>query len=206
MARILQSDKIIEDYLSRADPMLKPIIKSCGQIKVSLADDYFYALSKSITGQQLSSKAARAIWNRILLLLQGSVSPEGVLSTSSSLFREAGLSESKTKYLKNLSNAVLDGHLCLNELDTLEDSEILARLTKIKGIGNWTAEMFLIFSLGRPDVFSLGDGGLQKAVIILYGINETACKEKIAQISSKWRPFRSFASLYLWRAIDNNLL
>ena len=129
-----------------------------------------------------------------------------LISLEDEKLREIGVSYSKIGYLKNLSSAVLNNEICLDNLEGIENEEIVKNLTKVKGIGQWTAEMFLIFCLGRRDVFSLGDGGLQRSIKWLYRLDEVPKRKQLMQISEKWKPYRTFASLYLWEAINKNLI
>jgi DNA-3-methyladenine glycosylase II len=146
---------------------------------------------------------ADVIWGRFEALIDGAITPEKVLALNDEALRGAGLSRNKAAYIKNIAQAVADGSLTLNKFNDMTDEGIKAQLTAIKGIGEWTAEMFLIFSLGRPDVFSKGDGGLARAINNLYGNGaELAVKERLS-ITEAWKPYRSIASLYLWRSLDN---
>ena len=186
----------------KADPIIGALIVKCGIIDYELATDYFDALLSNIVGQQLSGRVAEVIRNRFMALIDGGLTPEKVLSLDDEKLRGAGLSRNKAAYIKNIAKAVADGSLTLDKLDGMTDAEIMGQLTAIKGVGEWTAEMFLIFSLGRMDVFSKGDGGLARAVNNLYGSGaELATKERLA-IAEVWKPFRSIASLYLWRSLD----
>ena len=138
--------------------------------------------------------------------MDGEPSPQKLISLEDEKLREIGVSYSKIGYLKNLSSAVLNNEICLDNLEGIENEEIVKNLTKVKGIGQWTAEMFLIFCLGRRDVFSLGDGGLQRSIKWLYRLDEVPKRKQLMQISEKWKPYRTFASLYLWEAINKNLI
>jgi DNA-3-methyladenine glycosylase II len=200
--KILRTDQNINEMLIKSDPKLKSIIDYCGPIEKMLHKDYFFALSRSIIGQQLSTKAARTILGRVINLLGGKMTPERILSVKDEELRSMGVSYSKIKYLKNLSKVVDNDILNLKNLEKFENEDVVSILTEVNGIGKWTAEMFLIFSLGRTDIFSLSDVGLQRSVMNLYKISEKPSKKQLAQISSKWKPYRTFASLYLWEAID----
>lgn len=192
-------------FLASQDKILGEIISFFGNYELHLRTDYFNSLAKSIVGQQLSVKAAQTIWGRLEELCS-TVSPEKILEQSEDLLRSIGVSRAKAQYLKNLSIAVSNGDTCLEDLDKLRDEEIINLLTSIKGIGNWTAEMFLIFSLGRLDVFSHGDVGLKRAMSWLYNKGETIDSNKIVKITDAWKPYRSVASLYLWEIINSGLL
>jgi len=164
----------------------------------------FQDIIEAILGQQLSSKAADTITKRFVDLFTIDEFPTArdILSTADEKIRTSGVSGQKIKYIKNFSQAVIDGSLKLEEIEKLSDEEVIVQLTKIKGIGRWTAEMILIFSLKRPDVFSVGDLGLRTAVAKHYKIdrNDLAAIEKISQ---KWKPYRSFAARYLWKSLDS---
>lgn len=161
---------------------------------------YFENLITSIIGQQLSIKAAETIKERVFSYLNYSVDPINFISAEVDELRKCGLSHSKVNYVKNLSKAINNGELNLEKIDSLSDEEVINELTKIKGIGKWTAEMFLIFSLRRPDVFSFSDVGLANAIKKLYG--ENLRKEEIENITIRWKPFRSYASMYLWKSLE----
>ena len=190
--------------LSASDPLMADLIGQIGSYRLELRDDRFTALARSIVGQQLSVAAARTIWSRLVTLL-GCVSPEAVMAAEFEQLRGIGLSNAKANYIRDLSSKVLDGSVDLTTLDSLPDAEAIEELTLIKGVGRWTAEMFLIFSLGRPDVFSLGDVGLQRAMQAIYGI-ERVDVDSLATAAAAWQPYRSVASLYLWEALDRGLL
>lgn len=205
MAGYLKTENHINQYLIANDPSLKKIIDCCGHIEIKLSEDYFAALAGSIVGQQLSNKVAEVIWSRVISLLNGSITPESVLAMEDESFRRIGISYAKIRYIKNLSEAILYKNINLSDFQHMEDDDIINKLTTVKGIGCWTAEMFLIFSLGRTDVFSFGDGGLQRSVKWLYQMEENPRKSELETISGKWHPYRTFASLYLWEAINRGL-
>ncbi|MCL2796863.1 MAG: DNA-3-methyladenine glycosylase 2 family protein [Firmicutes bacterium] len=190
-------------YLANADPILGALIEKYGVIDYELHAGYLSALLSNIVGQQLSNRVADVIWSRFLALLDGPLTAEKVLAADDEKLRGAGMSYSKAAYLKNICRAVTEGRLQLDRFDEMPDEAVIAQLTAIKGIGAWTAEMFLIFSLGRADIFSKGDGGLSRAINNLYaGGAELSVKERLA-ITEAWKPFCSIASLYLWRSLDN---
>jgi DNA-3-methyladenine glycosylase II len=199
MAELFTTDEIHRALIER-DPGLQSVIERVGHIRIPLNGDYFAALVSAIVEQQLSGKVAEVIWNRLKALMGGKVTPEKLLAAQDEELRGIGLSGMKVKYVKALAQAVMDGEVRLDALEAMDDEEIVQCLTAVKGIGRWTAEMFLMFSLGRPDVFSCGDGGLQRAVQKLYGVEPK--KDELLRISSRWEPYRSYASLYLWRALE----
>jgi len=164
---------------------------------------YFRHLSREIIGQQLSGKAANAIIERFKKLFEnGEVDPHQLLTTSDQRLRDAGMSWAKASYVKNIAQAYLDDSVKFDKFDQLPDEEIIHELTTIKGVGPWTAEMFLIFTLHRPDVFSFGDLGLKKGFAKLYGI-ENPTKVQIEEVIVKWKPYTSYGSITLWHSLDN---
>lgn len=206
MADFLCTNNDIDQILIKADPILKGIINSCGTIKINLSLNYYEALVSAIVGQQLSNKVAEVIWQRLIVLLNNKVEAVRLLAVSDADLRAIGISHAKIGYIKNLSKAIIEGQLYLDGLVDKDDDDVIKCLTAIKGIGNWTAEMFLIFSLGRSDVFSAGDGGLRRAMVCLYGLEEPLNKTVIAEITNYWKPYRTYASLYLWEAINTGLI
>ncbi len=189
------------------DPIILNLIKKYGELQWNEERDLFESLIEAIISQQLSIKASDTIFGRFKkLFLSTSLgtqapTPKQILQTSDEKLRSAGLSGAKTKYVKSLAEFVETKQLVLEELNNLSDEEVIIELTKVKGIGRWTAEMTLIFTLRRPDVFSVGDLGLRKAVSRLYGvdINDLA---KIEEISLKWSPNRSKVCRYLWKSLE----
>lgn len=187
------------------DPILATILDKYTVSSPKVSKNLFRDLLEAIISQQLSSKAATTIFNRFLNLFPNEQvpKPEDVLKLSEETLRSCGLSHQKSSYLKSLATEIDSGNLDLESLNVLPDEDVIFALTKVKGIGRWTAEMFLIFSLGRQDTFSVGDLGLRTAVGKLYGVDREN-KEKTKKISGKWSPYRSLASLYLWKSLDNS--
>ncbi len=184
------------------DPVLKKLHKQYGPHQFEDRSEKLYEeLVESIIGQQLSGKAADTIFKRFLALFNNKFpTPEKLIKTSDEKLRSAGMSYSKASYIKNIAKAFADGALDIKILREMNDEDVKKELTKIKGVGNWTAEMTLIFTLKREDVFSLGDAGLRRAIKNLYKIE----KEKdILQLSETWKPKRSYACWYLWQSLDN---
>lgn len=188
------------NYLKK-DKILAKIISEEINFEWGESNNLFADIVKNIIGQQLSGKAANTIVKRFEKLVSLPLTPKKILKFSDQQLRDVGMSWAKVKYVKNLSQAVLDGSLDLEKVRTFADEEVITELVKIKGIGRWTAEMILIFHLQRPDVFSLGDLGLRTAVAKLYKIDRNNFK-KIARISQNWSPYRSLASRYLWASLD----
>jgi DNA-3-methyladenine glycosylase II len=185
------------------DSTLKKILDEKVEFKLKISKNLYAAVASAIIGQQLSGNAATAIENKFRKLFskKSFPKPEEVLAKPDQALRNCGLSWQKVKYLKNLSKAVNDKTLDVNELKNFADEKVIEELIKIKGIGRWTAEMILIFDLGREDVFSVGDLGLRTAVAKLYNVDRNDLK-KIEKISRQWSPYRSYASRFLWRYKD----
>jgi DNA-3-methyladenine glycosylase II len=198
-----------DEYLRRADPILRGLIDERGPIHPDTdrrrsRPDPFGALARAIVGQQLSTKAARSIWERVVAAARDEEpSPVAILRVEEEKLWEAGLSRSKVAYLRDLAQSVESGDLDLERISGLPDEDVIADLVEIKGIGRWTAEMFLIFHLGRPDVVSTGDLGIRRAVQIAYGLDELPGPTDLERIAEPWRPHRTLACLYLWRSLDN---
>jgi DNA-3-methyladenine glycosylase II len=167
-------------------------------------DDHYGALVRSIVGQQLSTKAARAIYERLLAHFGGHTpTPEEVLAADPEEMRvAAGLSHAKVGFLRSLAEHSLDGSLELAKLNDLADDDVTAELVAVKGIGAWTADMFLLFHLQRPDVLAVGDLGIRRAAMIAYELEEPPSPAELTEIAEPWRPFRSVACRYLWRSLD----
>jgi DNA-3-methyladenine glycosylase II len=188
-------------HLSAVDPTLAALIEYVGPIEQRLEADAYASLASAIVAQQPSDKAATTIWNRLVAALGGDPSPEHILAADDDTLRGAGLSRSKASFLRDLAGRVVDGSLDLGRMSTLPDDGVIARLTTVKGIGRWTAEMFLIFSLGRPDVLAVDDGALRATVAWLYDLDGEDDRAAIARIGEAWAPYRTCASLYLWRGL-----
>ncbi len=197
--------------LAKSDPTMAALIDRVGKIDLATRlrrrseerpADAYGALLRAIVGQQLSTKAARTIYLRVLDLFGGAApSPEQLLEASEADLRGAGLSGRKVEYVRDLAAHVLDGELELDRLDDLGDEEVIEEIVAVRGLGQWTAEMFLIFHLKRPDVLSGGDLGIRKAVQIEYGLKKMPVPQKVLEIGEPWRPHRSLASLYLWESL-----
>jgi DNA-3-methyladenine glycosylase II len=197
-------------HLRSADPTIAELMDRFGHPEEVLrrrgprpADPYG-ALLRSIVGQQLSTKAARSIYERLTALFDGAApSPRALLDADPEELRTAGLSRAKVAYLRDLAERVEDGDLELERLAELPDEEVFEQLTAVKGLGRWTADMFLIFHLGRPDVLPVGDLGIRRAAQRAYGLEELPSPAELERIAEPWRPWRSLACLYLWRSLDN---
>jgi DNA-3-methyladenine glycosylase II len=197
--------------LAAADPTLGAVIDRVGKIDLATRlrrrgeerpADAYGALLRAIVGQQLSTKAARTIYLRVLDLFGGGTpSPEQLLEASEEDLRGCGLSGRKTEYLQDLARHVLSGELELERLDELDDEAVIEEIVAVRGLGRWTAEMFLIFHLQRPDVLSGGDLGIRKAIQLEYGLAQMPTPTQVVEIGERWRPHRSLASLYLWESL-----
>jgi DNA-3-methyladenine glycosylase II len=184
-------------YLVGRDPKLKAVLDR--EFKLTLQSDHFRSLCQSIVGQQLAGKAAKKIWER--LLENADMSPGGAIAAGYDTLRKVGLSGKKSEYILGIAQAFSDGTLD-HDFSQMGDEEIIQELVKLRGIGRWTAEMFLIFSLGRMDIFANDDYGLRKAVQKLYKLDELPKKAELEEITFKWKPYRTVASLALWKWID----
>lgn len=197
--------------LAAADPTMAALIERIGPIDLETRlarrseerpRDAYGALLRAIVGQQLSTKAARTIYLRVLDLFGGTApSPEQLLEAPETDLRAAGLSGRKVEYVRDLATHVLDGELELDRLGELEDEEAIEEIVAVRGLGRWTAEMFLMFHLGRPDVLSGGDLGIRKAIQVEYGLEEMPTPQRVIEVGEPWRPHRSLASLYLWESL-----
>lgn len=195
-----------ERLLAERDPVLRRIIASCGRCGLarSQREDPFVALVEAIVWQQLSGKAAATIYARVLALLPdgGPPTPSALVALPEPALRAAGLSRAKTAYVRDLATKVLEGSVHLDALDHLDDDAVIAELTKVKGIGTWTAHMFLMFRLHRPDVLPVGDVGIVNAITRAYGLRRPPTPERMRKLAEPWRPYRSVACWYLWASLD----
>ena len=187
--------------LSAKDKKLSKIIESYPSDFLFSKSDPFFTLARSIVGQQISVKAAQSVWDRLEIKIK-KIKPEIILKTHSSTLKSVGLSRQKVKYLKNLAEAFIEKKIKINLWDKMNDEDIVQDLIQIKGIGRWTAEMFLIFNLCRADIFPLDDIGMIKGLCKLYKISYPAERERIIKIGDRWKPYRSVATWYLWRSLD----
>jgi len=190
-------------YLKKRDPVLARIISSIGPIRFELDTDHYEAIVGSIIYQQLAGSAARAILNRFKQLYEGKLpSPKEYLSTDVARLRSSGLSPQKISYIKDLAERLLDGRLDLKRLDGLSDDEAMRELDAVRGIGRWTAEMFLLFKLGRTDVLPVDDLGLRKAAKNAYRLRKLPSRKRFEELAVKWHPYSSISTLYLWRTTE----
>jgi DNA-3-methyladenine glycosylase II len=196
-------------HLRAADPVLRRLIDEIGadglgDPRSDRPSEHYGALVRSIVGQQLSTKAARAIYGRLTERFGGRTpTPVEVLADDPDELRAAaGLSRAKVSFLRSLAEHVLDGSLELERLDALPDEEVISELTAVRGLGVWSAHMFLMFHLGRPDVLPVGDLGIRRAVMRVYSLDELPGPSELEAIAEPWRPYRTLACRYLWRSLD----
>jgi DNA-3-methyladenine glycosylase II len=194
------SEKAIK--VLKKDPKIAEIISRVGKYEISLVKNPYRSLIDAIITQQLSGAAADSISKKFQKLYQRYPRPADVLNTSDSKLRSAGLSKMKVAYIKDLSEKIQSKKLRICSLKDKSDEEVISHLTQVKGIGRWTAEMFLIFSLGRPDVLPVGDLGLRKGMRHLYSMPELPEKDEMEQIAEKWRPYRTVATWYIWKSLN----
>lgn len=190
-----------EMALKTLDPILAEVIETNGHIAPRSERDYFEALSSSIISQQISVKAAAKIFGRFQDTTN--LKPERVLNLTEDDIKTIGLSGQKSRYIHDLAGHFVKDSAVFNHLDTLSDDEVIEELTRIKGIGIWTAQMFLIFTLHRPDVFAPDDRGLQLAIQNIYDLPVVPTRAELEKFAKKWKPYRSIASLHLWHSLDN---
>jgi DNA-3-methyladenine glycosylase II len=193
-------------HLKKVDQTLAKIISQHGACTLKLDRRYFHALAEAILSQQLSIKAAATIFRRFKELLDNKIDPEGILQLADAQFRGAGISRQKMSYLRDLAEKWSDGHIKHRRFAKMRDDEVIAALTQVKGIGRWTAEMFLIFCLGRLDVLPVDDLGFRNALKRAYGLRRDPNAKKIEKLAEAWRPYRSIATWYLWASWDKTPL
>ncbi len=195
-----------EAGLAERHPALAPLIARCGPCTLSSrrgpAGSHLEALASAIVSQQLAGRAAAAIWGRVRDLDPGGFSASAVAALEPTALRTAGLSEAKAAALTDLVQRVLSGRLDLDEVATMADEEVIARLSEVRGIGRWTAQMFLMFRLGRLDVWPSGDLGVRRGSAVVWGLVEAPTARALEELGEEFRPWRSVAAWYCWRAVD----
>jgi DNA-3-methyladenine glycosylase II len=205
MARLTNAHR----ELAASDPAMAALMERVGPMSLAerrrrrgqRPDDAYGALLRAVVGQQLSTKAARTIYERVVALFGGEEpSPEALLAIDEAALRGAGLSGRKVEYLRDLADHVRSGELELDRLDQLSDEEVIEEVTAVRGLGRWTAEMFLMFHLGRKDVVSGGDLGLRRGLMLAYELDEMPTPEELVERAEAWRPNRTLACIYLWEA------
>ncbi|MEO8577837.1 MAG: DNA-3-methyladenine glycosylase [Gemmatimonadales bacterium] len=193
------------NHLKRVDPVMADIISRVGRCTLSPRTEWthFDALVRSIVYQQLSGAAAATIHGRVVALIgDGADTPGKIVQTTHEQLRAAGLSNAKARYVRNLAEHVLDGSLPVNSLHELSDDEIIESLIQVKGIGRWSAQMFLMFRLGRPDVLPELDLGIQKGMQKAYRLRKLPLPRQVLRRGSKWAPFRTVGAWYMWRILE----
>ena len=192
-------------HLARRDRVLKKLIPRFGEARLKTRGDAFTTLARSIVGQQISVKAAQSVWDRFAAVVGDAgahLPPASVLALAAPQMREAGLSGRKCEYLVDLARHFSDGSVHVGQWDAMDDEAIIAELVAIRGIGRWTAEMFLIFHLLRPNVMPLDDLGLIKGISLNYFSGEPVSRAEAREVGEAWAPFRSVATWYIWRSLD----
>ena len=190
------------NHLKKCDPVLGAIIQRVGPCRMEFGEPTFHSLAESILYQQLNGKAADTIFKRFADKTGDPVTPEGILKLSDAEMRAVGLSKQKTAYLRDLAEKTKAGLLEFERLGQLPDEEVIAHLTQVKGVGVWTAHMFLMFTLKRPDVLPTGDYGVQVAIKKHYHKRKLPKPKDMEKIAKAWAPYRSIACWYLWRSLD----
>jgi DNA-3-methyladenine glycosylase II len=187
--------------LARRDPVMGAIMRAHPKIFLVRRGEPFMTLARAIVGQQISVMAAQSVWSRFAACV-GEVTPQNVLLRERPLLRACGLSDRKTEYIADLAQHFANGSIHVHRWPQMSDEEIIAELVEVRGIGRWTAEMFLIFNLLRPDVYPLDDLGLQKGIRVAYFRGRKVALSTLRRLGERWRPWRSVATWYLWRSLD----
>jgi DNA-3-methyladenine glycosylase II len=203
--KINEHNRAVKHFL-KLDASIYALMSHFGPIELKLRRNYFKALTRSIIGQQLSVQSAKAIINRFEQFFGKDLNPDTIKNTKSDQLRSLGLSNAKAKYVKDLSDKIIEGQIDLRGISRKSEAEIMHELTKVKGIGEWTVHMFLIFVLGKPDILPHGDLGIKKAIMLNYSLKNLPTSEAVIKISkqNKWTPFNSYASMYLWKSLEGN--
>ena len=187
--------------LARRDPTMAAIMRAHPKVFLAKRGEPFLTLARAICGQQISVKAAQSVWDKVCLCV-GEITPEGVLGRKRPELRACGLSDRKVEYIADLAQHFANGKIHVHRWPEMDDEAIIAELVEVRGIGRWTAEMFLIFNLLRPDVFPLDDLGLQKGLRLSYFNGRKVSLARMKKHGELWRPWRSVATWYLWRSLD----
>ena len=191
----------ISQHFKKVDPIIYELSKKTGIDKLQSSTDYFHNLCRSICSQQLSIISAAAIFKRFKELLKGELTPKKVLDTKDQKLRKVGFSGTKVSYLKDLAFKINNDEIIFEKFLAMKNAQVIGELTKVKGIGVWTAEMFLMTSLGREDVFSYGDLGLKNSIIKHYKMIKPN-KEQLEKLVGKWSPYRTYAARILWKSLN----
>ena len=190
------------NHLKKSDPILRAIIERVGPCRMEFGEPVFHSLAEAIVYQQLNGKAAVTIFNRFTALAGEPVTPEGILKLTPENMRTVGLSKQKSSYLFDMAERASRGEIDFARLPDLTDEEVIKHLTQVKGVGVWTAHMFLMFTLKRPNVLPTGDFGVQMAIKKHYGKRKLPKPLQMEKIARPWEPYRSIACWYLWRSLD----
>jgi len=189
-------------HLKKSDPVLRDIIEKVGPCRMEFGPPEFHSLAESIVYQQLNGKAALTIFNRFAALAGDPITPKGILKLTPEQMRSVGLSKQKTSYLFDMAERAQRGELDFSRLPQMTDEEVIAHLTQVKGVGVWTAHMFLMFTLKRPNVLPTGDFGIQMAIRKHYRKRKMPNPAQMEKVAKSWEPYRSIACWYLWRSLD----
>ena len=190
-------------HLKKSDPIMRAIIERVGAYKIEHSEPGFATLVRSIVNQQLSGRVATVILGRLTAMLpEGKITPAAILKLTPARMRKAGLSKQKTAYIRDLARKTNQGHVKFETLADLADHEVIEHLTRVKGIGVWTAHMFLIFALKRPDILATGDLGVRVAIRKAYQLEELPAPKQMEELAIAWRPYSSVAMWYLWRSLE----
>lgn len=187
--------------LTMSDPVMGRLIRQYDEAVLNSRGDAFATLARSIVGQQISVKAAESVWRKLTCVIPDIV-PHAIYGADEDLLRQCGLSYRKISYLQDLSIHFMTNKLNVTEWNVMGDEALIDQLIQIKGIGRWTAEMFLIFHMLRPDIFPLADIGLQRAISLHYFDSQVISKKSMFELAQRWKPWRSVATWYLWRSLD----
>ncbi len=190
------------NHLKRSDPILRGVIECVGPCRMEFGEPVFHSLAEAIVYQQLNGRAAVTIFKRFAALAGEPVIPEGIVKLTDEQMRSVGLSKQKSSYLRDMAERALRGELNFNRLPEMSDEEVIKHLTQVKGVGVWTAHMFLMFTLKRPNVLPTGDFGVQMAIKKHYNKRKLPKPVQMEKIAKPWEPYRSIACWYLWRSLD----
>jgi DNA-3-methyladenine glycosylase II len=191
-------------HLKASDPVLAGIIARVGPYRMTYRDPAFSTLVRSIVFQQLNGKAASKIFDRLVEAAGGQLTPEALTRMTDAQYRSAGISPQKLGYLRDLAQRTASGEIDFTQLPTLSDAEVIEHLTRVKGVGMWTAQMFLMFRLGRPNVLPVLDLGIRKAIQRAYRMRALPSAERIQKLGARWAPYCTVACWYLWRSLDSD--
>lgn len=193
-------------HLKKSDPVLAAIIQRIGPCQIEYGPPEFHSLAEAIVYQQLNGKAAVTIFNRFAELAGRPLTPQGILKLSGEQMRSVGLSKQKSSYLRDMAERAASGQLDFSKLHELPDEEVIKHLTQVKGVGVWTAQMFLMFTLKRPNILPTGDFGVRMAIKKHYSKRKLPNPAQMAKIAKPWEPYRSIACWYLWKSMDTKTL